>query len=99
MRDESDDYKLPADDSIRVEREMEEINKKKKKKRKDTRSRLNHVNDRVRSRRISWDKRDEHLSSLIPLVNAMMEGRGRRRRERKKDKNRKAPGEAGGCVR
>lgn len=31
MRDESDDYKLPADDSIRVEREMEEINKKKKK--------------------------------------------------------------------
>lgn len=32
MRDESDDYKLPADDSIRVEREMEEINKKKKKR-------------------------------------------------------------------
>lgn len=31
MRDESDDYKLPADDSIRVEREMEEINQKKKK--------------------------------------------------------------------
>lgn len=30
MRDESDDYKLPADDSIRVEREMKEINKKKK---------------------------------------------------------------------
>lgn len=34
MRDESDDYKLPADDSIRVEREMEEINKKKKEKEK-----------------------------------------------------------------
>lgn len=35
MRDESDDYKLPADDSIRVEREMEEINKKKEKRKRE----------------------------------------------------------------